>query len=61
MINPVTDIAGLNSVSRVVLGNAAHSLVGMMLRPIKRIEGSHPASSTVTVLAASFLGRRFQT
>jgi uncharacterized protein (UPF0261 family) len=34
MINPVTDIAGLNSVSRVVLGNAAHSLVGMMLRPI---------------------------
>jgi uncharacterized protein (UPF0261 family) len=43
MVNPVTDIAGLNSVSRVVLGNAAHSLAGMMLRPIKRIEGSNPA------------------
>jgi uncharacterized protein (UPF0261 family) len=43
MINPVTDIAGLNSVSRVVLGNAAHSLAGMMLRPIKRLEGSNPA------------------
>jgi uncharacterized protein (UPF0261 family) len=43
MINPVSDIAGLNSVSRVVLGNAAHSLAGMMLRPIKRIEGSDPA------------------
>jgi uncharacterized protein (UPF0261 family) len=43
MINPVTDIAGLNSVSRVVLGNAAHSLAGMILRPIKRIEGTNPA------------------
>jgi uncharacterized protein (UPF0261 family) len=43
MVNPVTDIAGLNSVSRVVLGNAAHSLAGMMLRPIKHIEGSHRA------------------
>jgi uncharacterized protein (UPF0261 family) len=43
MINPVTDIAGLNSVSRVVLGNAAHSLAGMMSRPIKRIESSNPA------------------
>jgi uncharacterized protein (UPF0261 family) len=43
MVNPVTDIAGLNSVSRVVLGNAAHSLAGMMLRPIKRLEGANPS------------------
>jgi uncharacterized protein (UPF0261 family) len=43
MINPVTDIAGLNSVSRVVLGNAAHSLAGMLLRPIKRIEDTNRA------------------
>jgi uncharacterized protein (UPF0261 family) len=35
MINPVTDIAGLNSVSRVVLGNAAHALAGMVSRPIQ--------------------------
>lgn len=28
---PVTDIAGLNSVSRVVLANAAHALAGMVL------------------------------
>jgi len=34
MVYPVTDIAGLNRVSRVVLGNAAHALAGMMLRPI---------------------------
>src|SRR5215469_13060939 len=31
MINPVTDIAGLNRLSRVVLGNAANSLAGMIL------------------------------
>jgi uncharacterized protein (UPF0261 family) len=43
MINPVTDIAGLNSVSRVVLGNAAHALAGMIARPIKRLEGTHSA------------------
>jgi uncharacterized protein (UPF0261 family) len=43
MINPVTDIAGLNSVSRVVLGNAAHALAGMILRPIKRLTGTHSA------------------
>jgi uncharacterized protein (UPF0261 family) len=30
MINPVTDIAGLNRISRVVLGNAAHALAGMI-------------------------------
>lgn len=28
---PVTDVAGLNRISRVVLGNAAHALAGMML------------------------------
>jgi uncharacterized protein (UPF0261 family) len=31
MINPVTDIAGLNRISRIVLGNAANSLAGMIL------------------------------
>jgi uncharacterized protein (UPF0261 family) len=43
MINPVTDIAGLNRLSRVVLGNAAHALVGMMWRPIKLLETTKPA------------------
>jgi len=43
MVNPVTDIAGLNRVSRVVLGNAANALVGMMGRPIKRTETTKPA------------------
>ena len=30
MINPVTDLAGLNRASRAVLANAAHALVGML-------------------------------
>jgi uncharacterized protein (UPF0261 family) len=32
MMFPVTDIAGLNRISRVVLGNAANALAGMMMR-----------------------------
>ncbi len=30
MINPVTDLTGLNRVTRLVLGNAAHALAGMI-------------------------------
>jgi len=29
MVYPVTDLAGLNRISRGVLGNAAHALAGM--------------------------------
>ncbi len=32
MMYPVTDIAGLNRLSRVILANAAHALAGMMQR-----------------------------
>lgn len=35
MAYSVTDMAGLNRISRVVLGNAAHALAGMMLHPIR--------------------------
>ena len=34
MIYSVTDVQGLNRISRRVLGNAAHALAGMMQRPI---------------------------
>ena len=34
MIYSVTDVQGLNRISRQVLGNAAHALVGMMRHPI---------------------------
>ncbi|MBI3832594.1 MAG: Tm-1-like ATP-binding domain-containing protein [Planctomycetes bacterium] len=36
MLYAVTDVAGLNSISRVVLGNAAHAMAGMIGRPVPR-------------------------
>ncbi|WP_230531262.1 Tm-1-like ATP-binding domain-containing protein [Microvirga roseola] len=43
MMFPVTDIAGLNRVSCVVLGNAAHALAGMMLRNIPKPDHDKPS------------------
>ncbi|MGA0598416.1 Tm-1-like ATP-binding domain-containing protein [Enterovirga sp. CN4-39] len=40
---PVTDVAGLNRISRVVLGNAAHALAGMMLRPLPEVVDDKPS------------------
>lgn len=34
MLHSVTDVAGLNRISRQVLGNAAHALAGMVAHPI---------------------------
>lgn len=38
MMYSITDIAGINSINRVVLGNAAHAIVGMVSRPSLVIE-----------------------
>lgn len=43
MVFPVTDIAGMNRLSRVILGNAAHALAGMMLNPIPATTDDKPA------------------
>jgi uncharacterized protein (UPF0261 family) len=43
MLNPITDIAGLNRVLRPVLANAAHAMVGMLSHPLPDIEDSKPA------------------
>jgi len=43
MVFPVTDISGLNRLSRVILGNAAHALAGMMLNPIPATTDDKPA------------------
>jgi uncharacterized protein (UPF0261 family) len=43
MMFPVTDIAGLNRLSRVILGNAAHALAGMMTRSVPADSGAKPA------------------
>jgi uncharacterized protein (UPF0261 family) len=40
---PVTDVAGLNRISRVVLGNAAHALAGMMLRRPPAVADDKPS------------------
>jgi uncharacterized protein (UPF0261 family) len=43
MLFPVTDIAGLNRLSRVILANAAHALAGMMTRTAPAIVDPKPA------------------
>jgi len=43
MVHSVTDVAGLNRISRRVLGNAAHALAGMVARPIPEESGGKPA------------------
>ncbi|MFO7482196.1 Tm-1-like ATP-binding domain-containing protein [Oceanibaculum nanhaiense] len=43
MMYPVTDIAGLNRLSRVILANAAHALAGMMTHPVPQSADSRPA------------------
>jgi uncharacterized protein (UPF0261 family) len=49
MMYPVVDIAGLNAVSRRVLGNAAHALAGMIQHPI-------PASDEKRTVAMTMFG-----
>ena len=43
MMYSVTDVAGLNRISRRVLGNAAHALAGMMLHPLPQPDQDRPA------------------
>ncbi|WP_188780613.1 Tm-1-like ATP-binding domain-containing protein [Marmoricola endophyticus] len=38
MLHSVTDVGGLNRISRVVLGNAAHALAGMVASPVPEAE-----------------------
>lgn len=33
VVNPVTDLAGINRLSRMILANAAHAMVGMLQQP----------------------------
>lgn len=43
MMYSVTDVAGLNGISRRVLGNAAHAMVGMAGRPVPPAAAEKPA------------------
>jgi uncharacterized protein (UPF0261 family) len=43
MMYSVTDVAGINRISRQVLGNAAHALAGMVTHQVPPAEGVKPA------------------
>ncbi len=43
MMYSVTDVAGLNRISRRVLGNAAHAVAGMVANQIPQVEDTKPA------------------
>ena len=43
MLHAVADVAGLNSVTRQVLGNAAHAVAGMVLHEVPVPQSSRPA------------------
>src|SRR3569623_265213 len=43
MMHAVTDIAGLNAISRTVFGNAAHAAAGMVATRIPKARGAKPA------------------
>jgi uncharacterized protein (UPF0261 family) len=43
MMYSVTDVAGINRISRRVLGNAAHALAGMMAHAVADADGGKPA------------------
>jgi uncharacterized protein (UPF0261 family) len=43
MMYSVTDVQGLNRISRTVLANAAHALAGMVVNPVPQVAESKPA------------------
>ena len=43
MMHAVADVAGLNDITRVVIGNAAHAVAGMVLNKVPRPKKSKPA------------------
>ncbi|MFP4066316.1 MAG: Tm-1-like ATP-binding domain-containing protein [Spirochaetaceae bacterium] len=43
MVYSVTDVAGINRISRTVLGNAAHAVAGMIMGEIPPVEAEKPA------------------
>ena len=43
MMNAVADVAGLNGITRVVIGNAAHAAAGMVLNKVSKAKKSKPA------------------
>jgi uncharacterized protein (UPF0261 family) len=42
MMYSVTDVAGINPISRVILGNAAHAIAGMVRTPVEKVTQDKP-------------------
>ena len=67
MVYSVTDIAGLNRISGRVLGNAAHSLAGMIQHPLPEVREDRPVlgmtmfgvTTPCVTMARSFLEKDF--
>ncbi len=57
MMHSVSDVAGLNAISRKVIGNAAHAVAGMVLNGVENVnDGKLPVGMTmfgVTTLCAN--------
>ncbi|SHE92836.1 Uncharacterized protein, UPF0261 family [Kaistia soli DSM 19436] len=47
MVPSVTDLAGLNQISRLVLQNAAHAIMGMVRYPVIQTSGKPPIGLTM--------------
>lgn len=63
MFPSVTDVAGLNRISRRVLANAAHALAGAVLDPAREGEGKHAIALSmfgVTTPCVSALASRLE-
>ena len=43
MMHAVADVAGLNAITRTVIGNAAHAAAGMALNAVPQVTGERPA------------------
>ena len=64
MMHAVTDIAGLNAISRAVIGNAAHAAAGMVRNRVPKARKSKPALGTtmfgVTTTCVSEIRQRLE-
>ncbi len=64
MMHSVADLAGLNDITRVVIGNAAHAAAGMVSNQMPRAQTSKPAIGLtmfgVTTAAITQIRERFE-
>ncbi len=54
VLNPVTDLAGLNRLSKAILANAAHAMAGMVRHSVHSADGEAPTVSFGTLGLSMF-------